>query len=316
MLLSFLEHCSNGCKFSITGEPAKNNNTGNIVDVVIQFDNGKTTRKLIQVKKSINATITKEVLNEFVTVVLDGEDSAELWFAEYVSANKMEPIDKLDKLKQAISTPGFAKNEITGKFGNEGIIISIDDTVNSFSFDGETLKLSAIDTLRGVHKELIEDEISRRYKIDKKYVISNIKKYLNDTLEYRRYLFVDNLNPDPAIKKRLLENEYDFFDKLVVRQINDRELHNEILKLLPSQLNPNGKAILKDVLYSKFYHSSSESQPIIKNEAEQIMKDTMEALGHKLDYIAWDKKDIHGSPYSDIVKEFPEGDYSMGGSQR
>lgn len=316
MLLSFLEHCINGSKFSIIGEPAKNIRTGDIVDISILFNNdGGTTRKLIQVKKSINTTITKEVLKDFIMLNLDGGESAELWFAEYVSENKMKLIDTLNKLKQAISIPGFAKNEIPGKFGKDDIIISIDNTVDCFSFDGKTLRLPTIDTLCGLQKEQIEDEISRRFGVGKEYIISNIKKCLNDTLEYRRYNFVENLDPSPEIKDRLLKNEYDFFDKLVIRQISDRELHNEISKLLPSPLTPNQKAILKDVLYSHFYRSSSESQPINKSEAEQIMKETIEELGHKLAYIAWDKRDIHGSPYSDIVKEFPKGDYSYGGSQ-
>ena len=91
---------------------------------------------------------------------MDGEEPVELWFMEYVLENKMKLIDTLDKLKQAISIPGFAVDTIQGKFGDDEIVISIDDTVDGFILDGNILKLSTIETLDGDDKERIENELN------------------------------------------------------------------------------------------------------------------------------------------------------------
>ena len=55
------------------------------------------SKKEIQVKRTINPTNAKESLKEFIEYYINNDDrQMELWFAEYVLANKMDLIYKLE----------------------------------------------------------------------------------------------------------------------------------------------------------------------------------------------------------------------------
>jgi hypothetical protein len=311
MLLCFLEHCIQETDFYMIGEPAKNIDTGDIVDIALFIKgNSAESRKVIQVKKCINANTAKDVVNELLQDHWIKGDHVELWFAEYVLQNKMDLFDAYDKLIEAINTPGFAKTEIKKKLGNIEILICIDSNIPEYSFDGVTLKLKDIEVLDGIQKSRIEDELAQVCGLNKQFIISNIKTCLNETLVFRRHKFLDILATDASLRQEVEKKDYDYFKKIIIRQIHEEELLLKIKELIPSQFTTNQREILQDVLFASFLRKATKGQKIEKSDVNALIIGVGNEFGHKIKIIDWSNRSLQGAFAPNLI---PTGDFSMGG---
>jgi hypothetical protein len=317
MLLCFLEHCIQETDFYMVGEPAKSLEVGDFVDIELFINNnGKQSKKIIQVKKSITTTKAREVISELMRHHVASDDHIELWFTEYVLQNKMALLDSYDNLKEAIDIPAFAQSEIRGSFGDQEMIIRIDGSIPNYSFVGTTLQLRGPEILdNDTYKIQIEDKVAAEYKENKKYVISKIKQYLDETLIYRRHKFLDQLDLTPNIREEILKRDYNFFKKVVIRQIGEAELVLRIKDLIPSKFSPSQKELLQGVLFSFFYRKSSTSDKIEKNEVDALISNVAEEIGYPNHIVDWScKSSIYHNNTPSLVPTASSGNFRMGGT--
>jgi hypothetical protein len=255
------------------------------------------------------------VINTLLQDHLASDDQIELWFADYVLENKMELLDAYEKLQEAIDIPDFAETKIRKQLGNKEIIICVDGSIiEDYSFDGSTLSLKEVKVLDGINKDLIENEIVRACSLKKQQVISSIKTSLSETLVYRRAKFLDNLGIEAQLREEIEKKDYDFFKKIIIRQISEAELELKIRGFIPDPFTTSQKEILQDILFSFFFRQSSRSQKIDISTVNTLIIKASKEFGYKYEspIINWSNISISGAFAPNLM---PRGDFTMGGEQ-
>lgn len=250
--------------FSLISEPPATPELGTIADIIVEpITGGDRNRRVIQVKRVINNGSAKTVICELINAKLRDDTHAELLFGSYVHEYTLPIVDSFCKLADSI-TANYPESEAVGNIEDNRIVIRIESTISSHSFDGATLLIPDFFYLHDNEHHIVQ-HVKGKIGGKQGMIKQRIKTILHNTTGYRKYNFISDLGFDTHATKELMQKPNQFFKDLKIAQLTLDHLIDKIQNHLPGQ-RLNERLLLMRHLFYQFYEAAANQKPLSKHE--------------------------------------------------